>query len=190
WDKYIKFSYSSHFPFNIIPREDRCPWDAALVLRNPGTGNMAARSAVERGELTPEGVRMRWHTELDGRRITVDTILRIAGEFESRRHEVTGAKGFEAIEGSAALGLQADEEPVRRGGILRSRSGCAVASWPAPADVEMARGSNVIHARSAVNTQRTVCGERTLLRSVHYASPKPLQDAALERRGRELYESL
>jgi hypothetical protein len=190
-DKYIKFSYSSHFPFNIIPREDRCPWDAALVFRNPATGNMAARAAVDMGELTADGVHMRWHTELDGRAISVESTIRVSGEFETRRHEVTGAEGFEALEGSAALGLQAGEQPSRSGGILRSgATGCCVASWPEAASVEIAAGTNVIYPGSVVNTLRTVCRQRTVLRSVHYASPKPLDDAVLHRRARELHNSI
>jgi hypothetical protein len=188
-DKYIKFGYSSHFPFNIVPDEKRCPWDATLIFRNPSTGNMAARTAVDRGELTEGGVHIRWRTELDGRTILVETTLRLDGEFETRRHEVTGAAGLEAIEGSAALGLHAGEQPTNHDGILRSAAGDCVASWPA-GSVEIADGTNVIHARSAVSTLRTACNERTVLRSVHYASPKPLDAVTLHRRGRELLKSL
>ncbi len=184
-DKYVKFVYSSHFPFNIVPAEDRPPWDAALVFRNPATGAMAARSSIEHGELTRDGVHTRWIAELEGRRIAVDTTIRLAGEFEVRRHEVKGAEGLEAIEGSPALGLRSGERPARSGGILRGSTGC-VATWPAPASVEVIDGSNAVYPRSAVNTLRTLCQSRTVLSSVHYASPKPWSDAALEKGAREL----
>jgi hypothetical protein len=168
-DKYIKFVYSSHFPFNVVPEETRPPWDSTLVFRNPASGAMAARSAVEGGELTRDGVHMRWTAELEGRRIAVDSTIRLAGDFETRRHEVTGAAGFEALEGSAALGLGSSEQPSRNGGVLRAAGGC-VATWPDPAAVELVDGTNAVFARSAVNTLRTTCGERTILTSLHYAS--------------------
>lgn len=184
-DKYIKFGYASHFPFNIVPAEDRPPWDSALVFRNPSSDAMAARSSIEDGQLTRDGVRIRWTADLEGRKIAVETTIRLAGEFEVRRHDVTGAAGLEAIEGSSALGLASGERPSRNDGILRGSTGC-VATWPEPASVELIDGTNTIHPRSSVNTLRTRCGERTVLHSVHYASPKPLADAALHERARAL----
>ena len=189
-DKYIKFSYSSHFAFNILPEEDRCPWDNALVFRNPATGHMAAR-AQSKGELTRDGVRTQWRTELDGRTIEVVTTLRLAGEFEARVHEVRGAGGFEVLEGGCALGLEDGEEP-RGAHSLTARNGYMIAAWNLGGfdslTVETVSGANVIWPRAAVLTLRAKGADQMTLRSLHYASPKPL--AALEDRAREIRKSL
>jgi hypothetical protein len=191
-DKYIKFSYSSHFPFNVMADEQHAPWDATLVFRNPATGTVAARVGIVEGRLTDDGVRIVWWTELDGRRIDVTSEVGIHGEYEERRHEVRGAEGLEALEGSAALGLSALEQPhVDRAGkaqCLRGSTG-AVASWNVEGfdGIEVTReffgrsNVNVIHPQFAVNTLRAAAVPR-VLRSRHYASPKPLSWAELQNR--------
>jgi hypothetical protein len=183
-DKYIKFSYSSHFPLNVNREEKQAPWDAALVFRNPHTGNTAARAGIVEGKLLDDGVRIAWWTELDGRRIEVATEFRFRGEFELRRHEVKGAEGFEALEGSAALGFGRSEtiatERAARAQIIRGRNG-AVATWMVEGYQGLEKTEeffgrtnlNVIHARSAINTLRVAPVPRVLA-SLHYASPKPL----------------
>jgi len=189
-DKYIKFSYSSHFPFNVNSDETKAPWDAALVFRNPQTGNTAARSTIVEGRLLDDGVRIVWSTELDGKRIDGATEVRTRGEFELRRHEIKGAESFEALEGSAALGYgRTDGVTIERGPkaqLLRCKNG-AVASWIVEGyqalektDEFFGRGDlNVIHARSSINTLRAAPGPRVLA-SLHYASPKPLSFRELQ----------
>jgi hypothetical protein len=190
-DKYIKFSYSSHFPFNVIADEQHAPWDATLVFRNPTTGNVAARVGIIEGRLTDDGVRIVWWTELDGRRIDVTSELGIRGEYEERRHEVRGANGFEALEGSAALGLTLGEAPhverAEKAQCLRGSTG-AVASWNLEGfdGVEVTReffgrtNVNVIYPQFAINTLRAAAVP-SVLRSRHYASPKPLSWAELQK---------
>lgn len=189
-DKYIKFSYSSHFPFNVNADEKKAPWDAALVFRNPQTGNTAARAGIGESRLLDDGVRIVWWTELDGRRIDAATEVRTRGEFELRRHEIKGAEGFEALEGSAVLGFgRADTIVLERAGnaqLLRGKNG-AVATWIVEGyqAIEKTeeffgrRDLNVIHARSAVNTLRAAPVPRVLA-SLHYASPKPLSFRELQ----------
>jgi hypothetical protein len=202
-DKYIKFSYSSHFPFNIIGKEDRCPWDQTLVFRDPKTSAVAARTEIKRGELTLDGVQIEWTSLLNGRTMTVRTTLHVVGEFEYRKHEVSGAEGLELIEGSSALGLDGGERfrvsTTGGGRILRSEhSGRCVASWAVSGydevvqntSFEETRGErvNVIHARMVVNTlcRSAAPSGRFVLHSLHYASPRPLSDNMLAGQAAEI----
>ena len=168
-DKYIKFSYSSHFPFNIIGKEDRCPWDQTLVFRNPKTEAVAARIEIKQGNLTEDGVQIEWVSRLNDQVITVRSTIHIIEEFEYRKHEVSGAEGLELLEGSSAMGLDSGEQfrlsEKGDGRILRSeRSGRCVASWTISGFDAVARNTsfeesrgesvNVIHARMVVNTLR------------------------------------
>jgi len=138
---------------------------------------------------------MAWRAELEGRTIAVTTTLKLDGEFEVRRHEVSGAAGLEALEGSAALGLASGEQAAKRilerGQVLRARSGC-VASWNTGGFARITADSrfeetgrenvNTIYPRSMVNTLRAQCGEGLLtLRSVHFSSPAPPGDGELLR---------
>jgi hypothetical protein len=205
-DHYTKFVASSHFPFNIIGSEDRAPWDAALVFRNRATGKMAGRIAVLDGELTDDGVRTHWYTELAGRRIEVETRIRLDGEFEGRLHTLLTPDALqgldvEILEGSHALGLATGETHDARttGGwsLLRSpRRGYAVATR-AGAGYGPPRASewfdenrdprvNMVHARQVVNTLRRLSPGATELSSIHYSSSKPLSAAEIQIRGNAL----
>jgi hypothetical protein len=192
-DKYIKFSYSSHFPFCLLKDEQNCPWDATLVFRNPATGHTTARQGITDGRLTADGVRIAWWTELDGRRIEVVSEIDIAGEFERRRHQVKGADGLEALEGSAALGLRSGEAFTADRGQLRNPSGHAIASWNLAGfdaverteEFHGRRDGNVIYPRAAILTMRAKWIPATLA-SLHYASPKPLAAAELEAAAKKL----
>jgi hypothetical protein len=188
-DKYIKFSYSSHFPFCLLKDEDKCPWDATLVFRNPATGHTAARQGITDGRLTADGVRIAWWTELDGRRIEVISEIDILGEFERRRHHIQGAEGFEALEGSAALGGSFTSD----GAKLRNPSGHLIASWNLAGfdtiepteEFHARRDVNVIYPRTAILTLRAKSSPTTLA-SLHYASPKPLATSELEAAAKKL----
>src|SRR5205085_10611512 len=70
-DKYTKFSYSSHFPFNMLKEKDRVAGDAALYFRDPKTGVVAARAGIKRGELIENGVEIEWWTMLAKQRVEV-----------------------------------------------------------------------------------------------------------------------
>jgi len=189
-DKYNKFLYSSHFPFNILKVKDRCAWDAALVFRDPATGVCSGRRDVVRGRLTADGVETEWKAQLGGRTVEVRTRIRLAGELDERTHQIRGlAPGLEILEGSPALGLEAGESyrSERDGEALwltAARSGHCVATWNltgyenlAPAESFGETGwsdANVTYPRMAVNTLRTVArGGEIVLRSLHYASPRP-----------------
>ena len=199
-DKYIKFSYSSHFPFNILESPDYCPWDGTLVIRDSATGKSAGRAGVRRSELLPSGARIEWWTELGGLRFEVTSQIAIRDEFEERRHTIALPAGaepgrFEAVEGSYALGLarESDLEPESGAGwqSIRSRaSGYRIVTWnQADYDaLEVSRSFdpsgrknvNVISPFMAVNTLRKkLAAPRTELASLHYASPSPLDMTAI-----------
>jgi hypothetical protein len=192
-DKYGKFSYSSHFPFNILKAKDQVSGDGMLIFRDPTTGALAARAGIERGDLIANGVEIAWWTVLGKRRIDVVSRIEIEGEFERRTHTVTVPAGpeIEAQEGSYPLGLGQGEEPERRSGsnwnALRSpRSGSLVMTWRSAGYDELrdaaAPGRNVISANSAVNLlQARLRLGQTVLASLHYASPKPLAEKELLR---------
>ena len=57
-DKYNKFVYSSHFPMNIVQRDDICPWDNALVLRDRRTRRSFGRGGFERKPVDAEWFRI------------------------------------------------------------------------------------------------------------------------------------
>jgi hypothetical protein len=208
-DHYTKFVASTHFPFNIIQEEKRAPWDGALVFRDRATGNVAGRVGVMDGELLEAGVRTRWFTQLEGRRIEVSSRIRIDGEFEGRFHTIldpTVLHGMEVdvLEGSHALGLHGDERAASRGAeswrVLRSpRTGCAVATWRLAGydalDVTESfdeRGDtrvNLVYPRSATLTLATRLPGATTFASLHYASPKPLSHDEMLRRARDLMDA-
>lgn len=205
-DRYIKFSYSSHFPFNVLSDPVHAPWDSTLVFRNPATGHVAARSSVKAGELTGDGVEVRWSCELDGMQFEVLSTVRVAGEFEARKHIVTAPPeavhaGIEVIEGSAALGLSQGEafeqEREPRWLAIRTRDGRLVATWNMAGyeRLEVAqsfeetgrRTVNIVYAECAVNTLRAkLASDRSTFASLHYASPRPLARAELMRAAEKL----
>ncbi|HEU4632281.1 MAG TPA: DUF2264 domain-containing protein [Gemmatimonadaceae bacterium] len=198
-DHYTKFVASSHFPFNIVQDERRAPWDGALVFRNRATGHMAGRVGVVDGALLADGVRTHWYTELDGRRIEVESRIRLDGEFTGRHHrlltpEALDGLDVEILEGSHALGLRAEETAeVRDGKDWRSlrapRGGHLVVSWRL-AGYAALEGSesaeNLVHPRAAVNTLTARLPGPTAFASLHYASPRPMRHADVLRRGQEL----
>lgn len=206
-DRYIKFSYSSHFPFNILPQVDRCPWDSTLVFRNPATGKVAARSGVKSGVVADDGTKIEWWTELDGWRFEVVTRVRVWGEFEYRRHAVFAPQeainaGVEMLEGSPALGLQRGEQFEKNNGdgwlsVRSPHSGALVVSWKGRGyeqieavqsfEETMRRNVNVVYAEMAVNTLRAKISEAGgVFASLHYASPSPLRLTELQREARRL----
>jgi len=87
-DKYIKFSYSSHFPFCILTAKDRVPWDSTLLFVDTETGDVSARSRVIKGGLTKTGYATEWEAQIAGVRLRVVSEITIAGEFQRRRHIV------------------------------------------------------------------------------------------------------
>ena len=174
-DKYTKFSYSSHFPFNIVKEKDRVAGDAALLFRNPRTGALAARAGIKRGELIPGGVEIEWWTVLEKQRIEVISRLEMVGDSEKRTHTVTTPVEVEALEGSYPLGLDEGEEPVRdliaNWSSVTSRAGRRIESRRLSGydriDVTPAAG-NIIAARSVVQTlYAKLKPGRTILTSQH-----------------------
>jgi hypothetical protein len=183
-DKYTKLSYSTHFPFDILPEKDRAVWDGTLILRDPKSGVCAARLGVTGGRLTDKGVETNWWTTLNGARIEVTTQVEYAGGTETRRHTIVLPPGVaaEAVEGSYALGLAEGERAERgvKGNRLwlgPARSGLAVVSWHdrgwERSEVAEVEKRNVVYAHSAVNTFRATLHEgRNELVSRHWSGRK------------------
>jgi hypothetical protein len=193
-DKYTKLVCSSHFPFNTMKDKDVAPWDGAVVLRNE-TGQCATRLAVTDGKLTEDGVDTTWTTRIGDAELSIRTEVRLAGEFEFRRHTIsTGGvalNGWEIIDGSYALPLGA-EEPVNEASaknwrMVRNRNGYMVITWKLGGyrtdELATAFGPNkesrvnIIHSRVVVlgNTGKLSVGADgpLVFTSLHYASPKP-----------------
>lgn len=204
-DHYTKLVASSHFPFNIIQADRRAPWDAAVVLRDRTTGDVAGRVGVLDGELLDDGVQTRWFAEIAGRRIEVVSRVRIVGEFERRTHTLTDPEALrdldvEMLEGSHALGFGDGGHAVLRHGAwtgLRApRTGHLVAAWRGPGwassavsewfDESRDRRVNLVWPRQAVVTLAVPLSRAGEVTSVHYASPRPLAWAEIRRRGAEL----
>lgn len=206
-DGYQRFAYSSHFPFNYIAREDRFTWDQALVFRNNKTGFSTARSDIKNGTLTADGIETEWWAQIDDLRFDVVTRISTSGEFEKRIHIVTAPaaaldKSIEILEGSSVLGLMNGETYERttkpKLQILRSpHSKLLIASWNIDGferleateifDKSLPPNVNVIYPRMVVNTLRKqLTAERTMLVSLHYASPRPLKTKEIMRRASRL----
>lgn len=194
-DKYGKFSYSSHFPFNISPENNLCTWDEMLVFHNIETGVLGARAGQERGELLPDGVVQAWWAELEGIRIRVTSRIQLVGEFERRRHVVeipdeSVHLRIDAVEGSYPLGLgrgeSAERQDLSHGVSLRTPgNGALLAGFNVNGydriNVTESFGKdasgpvNLISPRMAVITLRApLRAGRNVLESMHYASPNPL----------------
>lgn len=206
-DGYHKFSYSSHFPFNYLAREDRSTWDQALVFRNTQTGLCYGRSGIKSGSLTADGIETEWWTQLGDLRFDVVTRISVNGEFEKRAHVVTAPasalnKSIEILEGSSVLGLMDGETYERtikpRLQILCApRSKLLIASWNIDGfeqieavetfDKSLPTNINVIYPRMVINSLRKqLTTEQTNLTSLHYASPRPLKTNELARRASRL----
>jgi hypothetical protein len=205
-DHYTKFVASSHFPLNIIQEEKRAPWDGALVFRNRATGNMAGRVGVVEGILLDDGVKTHWFTELDGHRIEVESQVRLDGEFEGRMHTilnpgVLASMDVDLLEGSHALGLRQGESAEARGSagfhLVRSpRTGYVVATWSLAGYRELSVAEwfeeshntrvNLVYPRSATLTHTAKLPGVATFASLHYASPRPMPHAAMQRRAKEL----
>jgi hypothetical protein len=206
-DGYHKFSYSSHFPFNYISREDRSTWDQALVFRHLETGLCYGRTGIKSGALTAGGdgggAVTEWWAKLGDLRFEIVTSITLDGEFEKRTHIVTAPAAalgkVEILEGSSVLGLMNNETYQRvsaaKGQILRSpHSKMLIASWNITGyeeleatetfDKDVPANVNVIYPRMVINTLRKqLTAERTKVSSLHYASPRPLKMNELLRRG-------
>ena len=191
-DKYTKFSYSSHFPYSILKEKDRCVWDNVLVFRDPATGLMAGRTGMVGGTLLADGVERRWSARLGANEIQVSSVLRVDGEFEYRRHVIDAPGGIEALEGSFPLGLSEGASYVGSnllsGRAIQLRGGKAlvalipISGWK-KADVEEQSGVNIVYRRAAVVTLRGVTAAgRTVLESLHYASPDALPSPSILQR--------
>jgi hypothetical protein len=206
-DKYIKFSYSSHFPFNILEEKDCCPWDQALVFRDRQTRAGAGRAGVRRGELIEEGVQTEWWAQLGEMVFEVTSRIRVDGEFEERTHHIVAPAGalkagIEIVEGSYPLGLMQDEEyeQERSEGwqwIRSRRTGHLLVTWSLSGYEKITladsfaengrRDVNIVSPRMAVNTLVTALpAERITVASLHYASPHPLDRKDIFRRADEL----
>lgn len=180
-DKYSKFSYSTHFPWNIVKDKNRCALDAALIFRDPKTGEMAGQAGVVSGRLTGDGYQREWWAMLGGARINVRTTIAVSGLYEYRRHEVKAPEGTEILEGSYALGLAAagqfDSTPSPGGLFLNAATG-AVASYKlegwTSASAHEESATNIVFPRSVVVTLTAAARPGvTNLHSVHYANTKP-----------------
>ncbi len=209
-DQYIKFAYSSHFPFNLLNQENRCPWDQTLVFRNIQTHACVGRGGIMRGELLEDGTRTEWWAQLGEMRFEVTSRIRVDGEFECRTHVVNApvkavGKGIEIVEGSYPLGLMSVEELKQERAaawqLIRSpRTGHLIVSWNVAGyekmdittsfDEDSPRSVNAVYPQMAVNALRAnVTATRIHLSSLHYASPLPLNKEEILRRGAQLAAS-
>ncbi|MDO8539223.1 MAG: DUF2264 domain-containing protein [Opitutaceae bacterium] len=202
-DKYNKFTWSSAFPFNVLQgAKDFAPWDQTLVFRDLATGVCAARIFPDHGELLDDGVRTSWRATLGSQQFKVSSTIRLAGDFEFRRHVIElsnaaavgpGAGRIQAIEGSHALGLADREEVDRVPGadwtaIRSRRSGKLLVGWKISGheaidvvqdfDPKKEPRVNLVDPRVAVLSwskqfKGVAAGSTIELTSLHYASPKP-----------------
>ncbi|MBA3514583.1 MAG: hypothetical protein H0T77_09440, partial [Pyrinomonadaceae bacterium] len=206
-DQYIKFAYSSHFPFNLLNQENRCPWDQTLVFRNIQTRACAGRGGIKRGELLEDGTRTEWWAQLGEMRFEVTSRIRIDGEFEYHTHVVDSpveaiGKGIEIVEGSYPLGLMSGEKLEQDNAaawqLIRSSSnGHLIVTWNVAGyekievttsfDEDSPRSVNAVYRYMAVNALRAnVAATRISLTSLHYASPRPFNKREILLRGAQL----
>jgi hypothetical protein len=203
-DQYDKFVYSSAFPFDMDRTKGRAVWDQALVFRDVKSGQCAARSAVDDGELTEDGVKLRWRTKLGDVEFAVTSTVKIDGEFERRRHEVSvsgelPSGGVEVWEGSYPLGLGEGEKYEEEEGkgwrsVREPNSGRLLMAWPI-AGFESSRvveefgdgerRVNLMWPRMAVVTLvGSLKGKSQTFESLHYASPRPMKVETIEQRAK------
>jgi hypothetical protein len=205
-DQYIKFAYSSHFPFNLINRADRCPWDQTLVFRNRKDRTSVGRGGIIRGELMDDGTLTEWWAQAGNFKFQVITRIRIKDEFEHHTHVVTVPAGAESgeleiVEGSYALGLLKGEQPqhekvgawqfigsARSGHLIGTCNleGYDLTDITTHFDQDTAHSVNAVYPAVAVNTLRAKPKpSRIKLTSLHYASPRPLAKQEIIKRAGE-----
>ena len=171
----------------------KCVWDAALVFRDPATGEMAGRSGMQGGRLTGDGVVRQWSVKLGGAEIRITTVLRSARLFEYRRHEIEAPEGMEMLEGSYALGTaEAAQFPAVTGIYVAVQpAGPAVALYGISgyrrAFAERQHGTNIRYPDATIASLEAVAGpEMTILECVHYASTRPLPPEEAQRRAQAM----
>ena len=198
-DKYNKFVYSSHYPMNIVQKDDICPWDNTLVLRDRRTRKSAGRGELEQGQALQSGIETAYTITFGGVKANIRSTILADGEFELRVHRLIASlepdSAVEIVEGSSALGLDSagdvDHASAERFSVVRNKkTGLLIASWPGPGwtgvgaawdfGSDDSAASNVIYPRMEVNTLWAPVRQGVqVLYSVHYASPKPLANPAL-----------
>lgn len=203
-DKYTKFVCSSHFPMNVLKEKDYAPWDQAVVFRS-SEGRCATRLTVTEGLLVEDGVLTTWTTKLGDQEISITTVVRIAGDFEFRKHRiherVEEFSGWEILEGSSALPLKKIEEPkitVSGDAIaILNDAGNLVMSWRVGGyqksevsttfDPTGQKRVNILHAGVAVITNCcTVAENGGEWATLYYSSPKPLSADEIRNRASNL----
>jgi len=190
-DKYMKFAYSSAFPFNVDQAKDHiCP-DQMLVFRDPTTGETATRSSTESGTLDDNSVTTKWTTKLGKSTIAVHTTIEIKGAFERRTHRITvdDPSKMDVVEVSYPLGL-GKQQPFKTSGeqkwmAIESDGRIIVASILAGYDKVRAnemQNVNVIHPRAAVlELSRTISSPSMIFGSLHFAFTKPVPMEEIQR---------
>jgi hypothetical protein len=198
-DKYNKFSYSTHFPFCITHRQDICPWDNALVLRDKRSRRSAGRGDFTESRLVPGGMEVAYPIQYGALTVNIRTTVLADGEFEARLHRVIAPTdldpGIEIAEGSSILGLELDEDAAQSATDLQcslrnKRTGHAVLSWLGSGwsnigaawdfGSQETAATNIVYPRFLVNTLWSPLKPGVqVLSSVHYASPAPLAPAVL-----------
>jgi hypothetical protein len=193
-DKYNKFVYSSHFPFNIVQRPDVCPWDNALVLRDTRRRKSVGRGQLVESRTFGNGIEVAYLIQYGALKVAVRTTVIADGEFETRTHRLIAPEdidpGIDLAEGSCALGLEAPEDADHTVSddfaiAWNRRNGYLIASWKGAGwegigsawDFGAAETStsNVITLQMEVNTLWAALKPGAqVVYSVHYASPKPL----------------
>ena len=179
-DKYIKFAWSSHFPFNVSSNSSVCPCDQALIFVDGKTGALAARApaGVTSGELLEDGVETTWWALVGQAKVNVVTRLRLVGDFEQRTHRITvppeAGPGVFAMEGSYPLALPITEKVSE---LVRSPQG-VIGLWVirGESDAQLVRfPENVMRGETMVLSVRwrLEVGESTVA-TLHYASRNPL----------------
>jgi len=188
-DKYSKFVYLSHFPFNLSAEENSFVPDNAVVIRNRATGQCAYRERVLRGEFDGSAITTTWTTKLANTEFEIASRIEVQGDFELREHRVTAhgpLDDMEIVEGSAPLG----GEYTTALPLLRADS-FAVGAWSADKadrlDVLKTDGQNVTKRRAGVITlTRAIDNTQTMLSHVFYASPLAASASDIERNVRQM----
>ena len=209
-DKYNKFVYSTHFPFNIVQRADICPWDNALVLRDTRRRRSAGRGEIEERRMMADGYEIAYPITYGGLKVQVRSTVVVDGEFEARLHRVIAPedvdRGIELAEGSSALGLSSQQDAANAASetfsiVRNSRTGMLIASWVGFGwsgcgaawdfgSAESAR-SNIIWPAMQVNTLWVPLKPGVqIVSAVHYASPRPLPTPSLHAQAAKLQARL
>lgn len=209
-DKYNKFSYSSHFAPCLVQRPDVTPWDNALVLRDRRRRRSAGRGEILESRILEDGIEIAYSIVYGGLIVKVRSSVIADGEFEARLHRILAPQdidpAMEIAEGSSAVGFedpeQGEQVTIPNGSIVRNKkSGWLAASWYGQGwiavgaawdfGLEDTSRSNVVFPRFYVNTLwAPLKPGAQLLSSVHYASPKPLGQAALAAKAQALFGKL